>query len=227
MSERSAHWGLAVAVTLLSGAAVSYGFLPAHAGGSTLLVVMAATYAPLCAAVLWWLRRRDLLKRRLIPQRGDITIGALIAVGLYLVTLVVHFPLTGMGKLGEAWLWRIYLQIGDAQTTANFAVGLAVMAIAAAEEVVWRGGVQSALLEVLPPRRAVVVTALLYALAHAPTIYLLRDPVVGPNPLLVTVALGCGLLWGFLAQRVDRIMPSVFAHSLFIWGVVEYPIWRM
>ncbi len=221
------EWALAAAVTAVTAGAVSYGFLPAHAGGPTLLVVMAATYLPLCAAVVWWLRRKELLKRRLMPQRGDITIGALMALGMYLVALVAHFPLTAMGKHGEPWLWRVYLQIGDPQTTATFAVGLSVLAIAAAEEVVWRGGVQSALLERMPPARAVVVTALLYALAHAPTVYLLRDPLVGPNPLLVATALGGGLVWGLLAQRVDRIIPSVCAHSLFIWGLVEYPIWRM
>ena len=75
-------------------------------------------------------------------------------------------------------------------------------------------------------RKAWVGSTLLYSLAHLPTALLLRNPVAGPNPLLVGAALGCGFIWGYVANRTSRMMPAIVAHALFTWAVVEFPIWR-
>jgi len=217
---------MAVGVTVVVAAAMTYAFRPSHVGHPMMLRTLGATYGVLLLGTLWWLHNNGKL-RRLIPQRGDITIGALLAVGLYMVATVVHLGLAGGGIPRDPWIMGIYLRLGDPRVVSTFVVGIAVLAIAAAEEVVWRGWVQGALLEAAPPRRAWLVASGLYAAAHLPTVYLLRDPVAGLNPILVLAALGCGLFWGYLAMRVDRLGPSVFAHALFSWGVVEYPIWRM
>jgi membrane protease YdiL (CAAX protease family) len=95
---------------------------------------------------------------------------------------------------------------------------LIVMSIA--EELVWRGLVVSLLGTVLSPQRAWVWAAVLYALAHVPTLWALSDPVAGLNPILPVAALGGGLVWGFMARRFDRLLPGMFAHVLFDWTVL-------
>jgi hypothetical protein len=219
-------WAMALGVTLISGAAVSYAFMPAQAGESRMFIALGAVYGALLAATVWWMLRRDQL-RRLLPRRGDISVGALCAVAIYGLLTVLDTTLTGHGSPREVWIIRVYLQLGDPRLVATFIVGIGVLALAAVEEVVWRGWVLGALAEVTSPRRAWLASSALYALAHAPTIYLLRDPAAGPNPAVFALALGAGLLWGYLALRLERLGPSVFAHALLSWAVIEFPLWRM
>jgi uncharacterized protein len=54
----------------------------------------------------------------------------------------------------------------------------------------------------------VVLAALAYALAHAPL----------GSPLLVAVALLCGLTWGALRATTASLLPPLLAHLL--WDVL-------
>jgi len=105
-------------------------------------------------------------------------------------------------------------------------VGGAVFAVAALEEIVWRGLVMRTLEDAMGARKALLYSALLFALAHVPTAYLLRDPLVGLNPLIVLAAFGCSLVWGGLVLRTGRLVPAVLAHALFSWSMIEFPMWR-
>jgi membrane protease YdiL (CAAX protease family) len=223
---RSRAWAVAAVVTLATTAALTYAFMPGNAGNPVVIGTIGATYFGLTVASVIWMRRRGELVQRLAPRRLDITVGALLATVLYLLATVVHTFVTSSGpRMG--WIMRIYVQIGDTRATSSFAVGLVVLLVAAAEEIVWRGWVLGALSRAYRARKAWLITSGLYAVAHLTTVYLLRDPMAGPNPLLVTAAAGCGLVWGYLAMKVDRVAPSVFAHALFTWGVVEFPLFRM
>ena len=44
--------------------------------------------------------------------------------------------------------------------------------------------------------------------------------------VLVAAALGGGLVWGHLYNRTGRLGPSLFAHALFSWAIVDFPLWR-
>lgn len=219
-------WAIAAVVTIASFAALSYAFLPGNAGRPVVIGTIGATYLALTVATVIWLRRRGELLDKLAPRRLDITIGAFVALVLYLLAVVFHTFVTSSGpQMG--WMMRIYMQIGDSRVTGSFAVGLIVLAVAAAEEIVWRGLVMGALARAYRPRKAWLITSALYAVAHLSTIYLLRDPTGGPNPLLFAAAAFCGLVWGYLATAIDRVAPSVFAHAVFTWAIVEFPLWRM
>jgi membrane protease YdiL (CAAX protease family) len=153
---------------------------------------------------------------------GDFTRGfgaaALLFGGAWAFMKVV----TPVGSDRESWLARLYLQLGDPTTlrknVALVVAGIVVMAIA--EELVWRGLVTSLLEERVGSRRAWVWAAVLYSLAHIPTMWALRDPVAGINPLLPVAALFCGLVWGYMARRFERLLPSIFSHVLFDWTVL-------
>ena len=87
---------------------------------------------------------------------------------------------------------------------------LALMPVIIGEELVWRGVVQTELVRRLGPWRGVNLAALAYALAHAPL----------GSPLLVAVALLCGIAWGTLRAGSGSLVPSLVAHL--VWDVLVF-----
>jgi membrane protease YdiL (CAAX protease family) len=85
---------------------------------------------------------------------------------------------------------------------------LALLPVIVGEELVWRGVVQTELVRRLGRWRGVTLAALVYALAHAP----LR------SPLLLAVALLCGMTWGALRAVSGSLVPSLLAHL--VWDLV-------
>lgn len=217
---------LAFGVTIATGAVITYAFDPARAGQGAMLGAIGALYALLTAVALVRLSRRGQLQQRFRPVSGDMTLGALTAGLLYGAGRIVLLVLAGHGSPREAWLVRLYLQIGDTEAAGHWVVGGAVFAVAALEEIVWRGLVMRTLEDAMGARKALLYSALLFALAHVPTAYLLRDPLVGLNPLIVLAAFGCSLVWGGLVLRTGRLVPAVLAHALFSWSMIEFPMWR-
>ncbi|MFT3775213.1 MAG: CPBP family intramembrane metalloprotease [Minicystis sp.] len=217
---------LAFAVTIATGAVITYAFDPARAGDPSMIGSIGGLYAVLALVALVRLKRRGELYMRFRPVSGDMTLAAVTAGGLYGAGRIVQMAIAGHGSPHEAWIVRLYLQIGDTAAAGRGVVGAAVFAVAALEEIVWRGLTMRTLEDALGPRRALLYATLLFGLAHTPTVWLLRDPTVGLNPLLVLAALGCGLVWGAIVLRTNRLFPAVLAHALFSWSVVEFPLWR-
>jgi hypothetical protein len=228
MSDRGTTEAIAVGVlvTLATAAVIGFAFSPERAGQPSLLIAIGGLYAVLAAAAIYRMRARGELAKQMRPHSGDLTLGALTAALMYGVATAGHMALTGRGSPREGWIMRIYLQIGDPEIEGRVLVSAAVFGIAALEEIAWRGLVFRALKGKLSDARAWLVTTLLYAAAHLPTLFLLADPTAGPNPMLIAAALGCGLAWGRIALRTDRLTPAIFSHALFSWAVVEFPIWR-
>jgi membrane protease YdiL (CAAX protease family) len=210
--------GIVVTIALAS----HFAFDVARAGTSTFFVVMAVP--TVVFAVLGLLRAKDdgILKGWLAVRSGDFSRGfaaaAFLFGGSYAFMKVVAPP----ESIRASWLARLYLQLGDpAALRKNVAMVVAVLIVMAiAEEIVWRGLVVSLLEEKIGSRRAWVWAAVLYSVAHVPTIWALRDPVAGANPVIVLAALGCGLVWGGMARKFERLLPSVFSHVLFDWTVI-------
>jgi membrane protease YdiL (CAAX protease family) len=155
-------------------------------------------------------------------RSGDFTRGFVAAAILFGSAWGFMKLVTPVGSDRESWLARLYLQLGDPTTlrknVAFVVIGIIVMA--AAEELVWRGLVRSLLEELVGSSRAWVWAAVLYAVAHIPTLWALRDPVAGLNPILPVAALGAGLVWGYMSRRFERLLPGIFSHILFDWTVL-------
>ncbi|APR85108.1 Hypothetical protein A7982_10457 [Minicystis rosea] len=217
---------LALVVTLATGAVITYAFDPARAGQASMLGAIGGLYAVLAAVALVRLKRRGELYARFRPMSGDMTLAAVSAGVLYGLGRIAQMVLATHGSPREAWIVRLYLQIGDTAAAGRGTVGAAVFAVAALEEIVWRGLVMRSLDDALGPRRALTYATLLFGVAHLPTMWLLRDPMVGLNPLVVLAALGCSAVWGAIVLRTNRLTPAVLAHALFSWSVVEFPLWR-
>ncbi len=210
--------GIVIAIAIAS----HFAFDVSRAGTPAFFLIMGVPTVIL--AVLGVLRAKDdgLLKHWAAVRGGDFTRGfaaaAVLFGGAYAFTKVVAPP----DSARASWLARLYLQLGDPSILRKNmgAVVVAIIILAVAEEIVWRGLVVSLLEEVIGSRRAWVWAAVLYSVAHAPTIWALRDPVAGANPVIVIAALGCGLVWGGMARRFERLLPGIFSHVLFDWTVI-------
>jgi uncharacterized protein len=224
----SIHEALAIAaaVTIASGAAVSFAFSEERAGTPWMLGSIGLVYGILGVVTITRLHRRDELHEQLRPRGGDLTIGALVAAVLYGVAMAAHALATSPPSPRAGWIVRIYACLGDPTAEGRHLVGGVVFLIAAFEELVWRGLVMRTLNESLGWLRSWGLQALLFGVAHVPTMFLLGDPKAGPNPLLVAAGVAYSLVWGRLAMRFDRLPPALFAHALFTWAVFEFPIWR-
>jgi membrane protease YdiL (CAAX protease family) len=218
-------WVGALGTTAVAATACWLVCRPEQAGTRRMLGLFSAAQLGLAAFAVTWLRHRGEL-RRLRPARGDVTIGFALAVVLYGIGYALSRLATSPASPIGSWLIRIYLQLGDPVLTAALPVGVAVMMLGACEEIAWRGGVMTALGAVYGPARAWWLTALLQAVAYAPTVVLLADPVRGPNPVLVVGTLVVGLGWGWLVRHGVQLAPIVISHALLAWGLVEWRLWQ-
>ena len=101
-------------------------------------------------------------------------------------------------------------------------MGLPAGTVVALDVVVMVGGALSSVLwgwaaDRLGSRRGWPLAALLYAVALLPSVYLLSDPSAGLNPLVVIAALGCGIVWSFMASLGGRLAPVIISHMAFTY----------
>jgi uncharacterized protein len=200
---------LVVAVVLGAG---TYAFRPAIAGTPAMWLGIGGPYLLLAGMALLRLARSQQLKPLLGFRRGDPSMGILLGLGLLCAAWLFARQWLAPGALERAWLFSVFLLAGDPAWTPG---AIALLLIVACEELVWRGWVQLELREALGPRRAWIACALLYALAHLPSLFTMSDPDAGKNPLILLAALGGGLCWSFLAERTGRLFPGLLAHGVF------------
>lgn len=222
---RRKAWLQAALVTSISAVVITYAFRFASAGPAKMLPPIGIAYLVLAVGAWRFASARADLREQFAPRRLDLTLGALVAGVLYVLANLVPMVVL-QGRPQEGWLWRLYLQLGDRSELAPPYVGVAVLALAALEEIVWRGWVMRALRVAHGARTALVATTLLYALAHIGTMLTLRDTDAGLNPLVVIAAVAGGFVWGTMALRFERLGPSIFAHALFSWAVALFPMWK-
>lgn len=221
---------LLTVLVVLPGAAVGFGFRLEHASTPTVLWSLAIPYAILAGLGLLRMWREGELSAKLRPRSGDLALGALIAMVLYLGAMLGRYVLTPSGSPREQWLMRLYLQLGDAEVFQRqiVPVSLAIATIAILEEIAWRGLGYGIAEKKWGPRRAFPLLIVLYGVAQLPTLFVLAAPGVGYNPLLLFAALGCGIVWTFLVATTGRLPVAMASHALFTWLVtVQFPLWKL
>ncbi|MFO0565881.1 MAG: type II CAAX endopeptidase family protein [Polyangiaceae bacterium] len=211
-------------VVLVVSLANAFAFRLDLAGSWKFWAALGVPYLALAAYSLYRMWDDGTLLDRLRPKWGDFSVGFLSAAALLACSWVARSTLAPSGTTRHLWFLRIYAQIGNAEAIQRSALLTSVLlGIALAEELTWRGYVLPALDERFGARRGWVFAALLYGVAHVPTVFALGDVVAGPNPLLVTAALGAGLVWSFLMLLTRRLPPVVFSHLAFTYfSVVQF-----
>jgi membrane protease YdiL (CAAX protease family) len=202
----------------LSTAAMAFAFQPELAGTFWFWVALGVPYLALAALALHKLWDEGTLLDVLSPRWGDLSIGVLVGAILLAASFGARAVLAPAGSTRLAWLFRIYAQIGDSdQVQRSVIYTCMLLVIVVCEELVWRSMVLDELTERFGPRRGWPLAALCYGLTALPTLYTLRDPNAGLNPLLLTAALGCGIVWTFLASLKGRLVPVIIAHGVFTY----------
>ncbi len=218
-----AVYGLVVGITAVIAGAFWFALQPERAERES-FYALAIPYFILAGYAVYRLRARDEL-HLLRPRSGDLTFGALVAAVMYGLAFVVHALFTSPGEPYEGWIVRVYLLLGNPLSETRHLVALGITAIGLCEELTWRGLVTPMLEPRLGPLRGAALSTILWSVAHVPTVWLLADPLAGPNPLLVVGTLGCGFAWSYLRWRMERLSPVLFSHGLFTWAIVELPLW--
>jgi membrane protease YdiL (CAAX protease family) len=206
---------LIIAVT---AASTAFAFRPALATSSLMWLSIAVPYALLAALAVYRMWDDGTLLDWLEPRWGDLSLGAVLAAVLLGASWVARSVLAPAGSVRHAWLLRVYLQFGSAEAIQrSVALTLAVTLVPVFEELVWRQMVLKTLLDRFNSRRAWPLAAIAYSLSLLPSVFTLRDPVAGLNPLLFVAALGCGIFWSFLASMVGRLPPVIISHVAFTY----------
>jgi membrane protease YdiL (CAAX protease family) len=222
---RTGLWLTSIVATV--GIADYFGFQLARAGSVSFWFILGVSTLLLAVLSAWQMHRQGQLRALFRPAAGDFARG--------LASMVVLFPLFyGASKClvpagSSAFSWtpgnhvaRVYLQLGRPAFLHAHAFLLVAMfiALAVAEELVWRGFVTTLVEQRFGARVGWLYAAALSALAHVPSMWSLRDPITGLNPALPLAALGGGLVWGALTRRYRRLAPAILSHALFLWCVV-------
>jgi membrane protease YdiL (CAAX protease family) len=200
-------------------------------GGSTLWVVQAIGCAVTAGLAVWLLHDDGLLRGAFQHKAGDPTIALVAALCLFGATVLavnhwlapepylhvcgprgVWVPRHGAAGLARAAEW-----LRQRACEAHFrSAGLrgplravAIVLIAAAEEVAWRGGVQQVLSERLGSVRGWVAASVLFGLAHLGT----------GNAAVGLLALAGGFLWGAIFLWRGRLLPAVLSHAVFSFAL--------
>ena len=204
--------------TALLTAAMAFAFRLELAGSPWFWAALAIPYAALAALALHKLWDEGTLVDVVSPRWGDLSLGALTAAVLLLASFGARAVLAPAGSTRQAWLFRIYAQIGDPDVVQRSILYTGILLfIVVCEELVWRSMVLDELSERFGSRKAWPLAALCYGVTALPTLYTLRAPLAGLNPLLVTAAVGCGIVWSFLASIKGRLLPVVIAHGVFTY----------
>lgn len=199
-------------------AAMAFAFRMDVAGSAWFWVALAVPYLALAALALHKLWDEGRLLDVLSPRWGDFSLGFLTAAVLLLASFGARAVLAPAGSTRLSWLVRIYAQVGDPDMVQRSVVYTSLLLlIVVCEELVWRSMVLDELSARFGPRRGWPLAALCYGVTALPTLFTLRDPLAGLNPLLVTATLGCGIVWSFLASIKGRLLPVVIAHGVFTY----------
>lgn len=184
---------------IINGGALNEALLMEQVLGYTTHITLISNLLVLGILALFFLIRRKkvLGETCLVKTRPRmVAAAAALAPGLYAVVITL------MGFLPEEWLSAYNEASAALNDTSIWALLATVIAAPLAEEVIFRGLIQSRLNRAMPSWLAVVVSALLFGLCHGQAVWMVY-------------AFLLGLFFGWIALRSKSILPTVIAHMVF------------
>ena len=165
----------------------------------------------LVAVLLAWLFRVPL--REQIPSNGEelaysVVRGVLVTLPMFVVFLwLVHSSLASLQELCKQVEWLI-AEMFPAASLAQFAL-IALLA-GVGEELLFRGVLQSLIGHWTTPILGLVITSLLFGLAHA------------LSKLYFFLATAIGLCFGGLVLQYNDVVAPMVAHALYDFFALTY-----
>ncbi len=180
-------------------------WLVAAAGARALGIWLSVGGAAVALGVTMLVLDRASALRLLRPSIRLALIGTVVGCSMAAATYLLYPVLARVLPFIPSETARLYAAF---RAPPVVIAALALWPVILGEELVWRGVVQTALVRRLGPWQGVVAAALAYALAHAPL----------GSPLLVVLALSCGMVWGALRAASASLVPALVAHV--VWDVL-------
>lgn len=143
-----------------------------------------------------------------------ISIGILSAVFLYLLFFVGHSIATNLFGFAKAEVINVY---STKEGTSLVAISLLLLfLIGPAEEIFWRGFVQSQIYsKLVKPLPSILLSTFFYTIVH----------IWALNLMLLVAAFFCGLFWGFIFYRYKSLIPVIISHSLWDFAIfILFPL---
>jgi len=220
--RESAYGNLEAAVVAAAGPALGLalsrltGHLPSTAGPLSRLTAGVVLYGTgLAVVALGHLaltgRLGELRPARPSLRRLRLTVAVTACLVLAWVVAVVGLTLLDVPFAGNA---LTALADRGLRVSLLLLAALSLLVIAPAEELLYRGAVQSSLYEVTSRSRAVVLASVPFALAHLPT---LHADTAAPSAvaLSLTAIFGLSLVFGWLHARTDDLLVPVAVHGAY------------
>ena len=135
-------------------------------------------------------------------------VGIVSAFVLYAIFWIGHFLSTRIFPFAASQIGSIY-SIRANQSPMIIAC-LLMFLIGPAEEIFWRGFVQHRLSKKYNTWVALIVATALYTSVH----------IASMNFMLICASALCGLFWGLLFIKTQRIWPCIISHA--IWDVTIF-----
>jgi hypothetical protein len=179
---------------------------------------LVGTWGPLCAAyavlallALMLLRREEVLGETLQLVPGDVSrgiAGAAVAVALLLGVGLLCVRFAPMRTFEEL---RALIFVAT-RVPLEWQRALALVALAASSELVFRGAVGVQLEGRYGSARAPWLASALYVLAAIPSLH----------PAVIAAAAVVGTVTAFLVSRFRRVTLAMVTHAAFAWLAVEF-----
>ena len=189
-------------------------FSPWTKSSSAFWIQMVLSTGLLAGASLY-LEGRE-IRNKLSQSSKELPLGVLAAVGLYLFFLAGYYLSTALFSSAAGGISAVY----STKTQASpVVIGLLLFCwIGPAEEIFWRGYVQSKLVESYGPWRGYIYASLLYTVVH----------IWSGNPMLLIAALVCGFFWGGLYLWRGNLTACFVSHALWDLSIfVLFPVVSM
>jgi membrane protease YdiL (CAAX protease family) len=180
-------------------------WLVASASAGALGIWLALGGASVALGVAIFVLDRAAALRLLRPSARLLLVGAAAGWSMAAATYLLYPVFARVSPFIRPDMASLY---GSFREPPRVIAALALLPVILGEELVWRGVVQTALARRLGPWRGVPLAALAYAFAHAPL----------GSPVLVVVALSCGMAWGALRAASASLVPSLLAHL--VWDIL-------
>lgn len=163
---------------------------------------IAMTISASSLAIYSVLTQKDTFKSLLKINKKFVLIGIGHAILLYGLSRLGVFIAQNMFDFVIPQIEAIYTT--KTQLDPLYIGLLLIFIIGPSEEIFWRGFVQNKLGQISNPKKAFIITALIYCLVH----------IWALNPMLLLAALVLGVHWGLLFYRYKSLVPGIISHAL-------------
>lgn len=173
--------------------------------------IFAVTWTVLALLSLALLRREEVLadSMKLVP--GDVSRGIGGAVVAVVLLLGVGFAGVKFSPMRSFEELRTLIFLAT-RVPVEWQRALALVALAACQEVVFRGAVSLFLETRFGSARAPWIASALYVLTAVPSLH----------PAVIAAAAVIGAVTAFLVSRFRRVTVAIIAHAAFAWLAVEF-----